>query len=62
MGMGNTYSLLVKMQAGVATMEIRMEIQERARNTSTTRPCYTMLGYLLVSAIIRSHNWFYYKI
>lgn len=38
MGMGNTYSLLVKRQAGVATMEIRMEIQERARNMSTTQP------------------------
>lgn len=36
MGMGNTYSLLVKMQAHVITMEIRMEIQERARNMPTT--------------------------
>lgn len=40
MGKGNTCSLLVRMQTGVATMEVNVEVPLNARNRSTTRSIF----------------------
>lgn len=42
--MGDTYSLLVEVQPGAVTVEIGMEISQKATNKPTTWYSYTLPG------------------
>ena len=45
-GKGNTSALLVVMQAGTAPLDISMEISQKIRKQSTSRPNNTTFGYV----------------
>jgi hypothetical protein len=43
-GKGSTSPLLVRVQAGTATMEMSMEVSQKAENQSTTSSAIALLG------------------
>ena len=45
-GKGNSFSLLVRLQAGLATLEISVENSQKVKNKSAIRPSYTIPGHL----------------
>lgn len=45
-GKGDTYSSLLGVQTGTATMEISVEVPQKSENQPTSRSCFTILGYI----------------